>query len=102
MTPKMAKRIARKRLRESEKRQEELIELLNMERAVEAGQHDHLFADVETKAAFLEMLKAEANALIEAELRANPGLYRPLPGGRRTLVADSERAIIPLTRKPPA
>jgi hypothetical protein len=63
---------------------------------VDSGKCDHLFADAETKAYFLADIKAEMNVLINAEVDANPGIYKRNPDGTISLVRDNERKVVPL------
>jgi hypothetical protein len=55
---------------------------------VKSGKSDHIFADAETKAAFLADLNAQGIALI----------YKRYPDGTIGLLPDSEREVIPLSR----
>jgi hypothetical protein len=57
----------------SRKRSREFWELAGLTKAIEAGQCDHLFEDAEAKADFLAQVNALSDALIKAEIEANPG-----------------------------
>jgi hypothetical protein len=63
------------------------------------GGADDLFADEETKAYFLAFLEAQQLALLRAELKGNPGLYKQYPGGRWGLFPESERKVITLGKR---
>jgi hypothetical protein len=83
--------------RDSRRRDRELRKLAAMFNYVESGKSDRIFADAETKAAFLADLEAEM-LLINAEIDANPGIYKRYPDGTIGLLPDSEREVIPLSR----
>jgi hypothetical protein len=70
--------------------------LENQRRYILEGKADYMFADEETKAHFLADIDAEQNALITAELKANPGLYKQYQDGSWGLFPDSERKVITL------
>ena len=57
-----------------------------------------MFADAETKTVFLADLDAQVIALINAEVDANPGIYKRYPDGTIGLLPDSERKVMPLSR----
>ena len=84
--------------RDSRRRDRELRKLVAMINYVKSGKSDHIFADAETKAAFLADLNAQGIALINAEVDANPGIYKRYPDGTIGLLPDSEREVIPLSR----
>jgi hypothetical protein len=75
------------------KRSRELVKLARMHNTVEAGRADHMFANTETKAAFLADLDAEMLTIINAEIDANPGLYKRHPDGTISLRLDT---VVPL------
>jgi hypothetical protein len=75
------------------KRSRELRKLARIGNTIEAGRLDHMFANVETKAALLADLKAEMLVLINAEIDANPGLYQRHPDCTISLRSDT---VVPL------
>jgi hypothetical protein len=60
----------------------ELSKLVATINYVKSGKCDHMIVDVETKAAILADLEAQVIALINAEVDANPGIYKRYPGDR--------------------
>jgi hypothetical protein len=74
----------------------ELEEIIGAVRSINSGKVDHLFQDAETKATMLADLNQQAIALIETELKENPGLYRQLPNGQWELFPEAERQVVPL------
>jgi hypothetical protein len=85
--------------RDSRKREREMRKLIAMQRYVESGKCDHMFANPEeAKPVLLAELEAEGIALINAEVDANPGIYKRNPDGTISLLSDSERQVIPLSR----
>ena len=85
--------------RATERREKELTKLWTLMDHVESGgDSNHLFADAETKAAFLADLNEQAHAIINEEVDANPGLYKRLPDGRIRVLREDERKVIPMSR----
>ena len=84
--------------RDTRRREKELSELWGLIDHVKNGKGDHMFADAETKAAFLSDLEAQVDALINAEVDANPGIYKRNPNGTISLLPDNERGVVPLSR----
>jgi hypothetical protein len=64
--------------------------------ALDAGELDHLFADAETKAHLRADLQRELDELVEAALRANPGMFEELPNGCWKLRGNN---VVPLERR---
>ena len=92
--------MARQQMTQAERdtrRARELSELSGLIEHVKSGGADHMFADAETKTVFLADLDAQVIALVNAEVDANPDIYKRYPEGKVGLT-DSERKVMPLSR----
>jgi hypothetical protein len=83
---------------DTQRRDKELRQLAREMNYIESGKADHLFADTETKEFVLADLEAQMDILVNAEVDANPGIYKRNPDGTISLLLDSERQVIPLSR----